>query len=134
MDPSRTKLKGKLDGTLALIFAPLLATQAASAQNDLGNPIRIRAAGAPIDVTVGHAAPHMRDMDGDGVRDLLVGEFGDAPFDCSRMPLATQKKWGTDFAQGKLRIYRNTGSNSNPVFGAFRYLQAGGEDASIPTT
>ena len=34
----------------------------------------------------------------------------------------------------ELRIYRNTGSNTNPVFGEFKYLQAGGKDASIPTT
>lgn len=123
----------KLPATLTLIAAAALLPHTGTAQ-ELGAPTRIQANGSPIDVTVGHAAPFMRDMDGDGIRDLLVGEYGDAPFDGSRMPAATYKKWGDDFAQGKLRIYRNTGSNTNPVFGKFKYLQAGGEDASIPTT
>ena len=126
-------LKHKLSATLTLIAAVALSTHTVTAQ-ELGAPIRIQANGSPIDVTVGHAAPFMRDMNGDGIRDLLVGEYGDAPFDVSRLPAATRKKWGDDFAQGKLRIYRNTGSNANPVFGDFKYLQAGGEDASIPTT
>lgn len=39
-------------------------------------PVRIEAAGTPIDVTTGHAAPYVYDFDGDGVRDLLVGDFG----------------------------------------------------------
>ncbi len=126
-------MEHKLPATLTLIAAAALLCHTVTAQK-LGAPVRIQANGSPIDVTVGHAAPFMRDMNGDGIRDLLVGEYGDAPFDCSRLPAATHKKWGDDFAQGKLRIYRNTGSNTNPVFGEFKYLQAGGKDASIPTT
>ncbi|SVD51510.1 uncharacterized protein METZ01_LOCUS404364, partial [marine metagenome] len=37
-------------------------------------PVRIEANGKPIDVTTGHAAPYVYDFDGDGTRDLLVGE------------------------------------------------------------
>ena len=43
-------------------------------------PFRVLADGKPISVTTQHAAPHLRDMDGDGVRDLLVGEFGSERF------------------------------------------------------
>jgi len=126
-------MEHKLPVTFALIAAVALSSHAVMAQ-ELGSPIRIHANGSPIDVTVGHAAPYLRDMDGDGLRDLLVGEFGDVPFDTSRLPAATHKKWGDEFSQGKLRIYRNIGSDTNPVFGGFTYLQAGGKDASIPTT
>ncbi len=40
------------------------------------DPIRIEANGKPIDVTSGHAATLVYDFDGDGIRDLLAGEFG----------------------------------------------------------
>ena len=126
-------MEHKLPATLTLIAAAALLCHTVTAQK-LGAPVRIQANGSPIDVTVGHAAPYMRDMNGDGIRDLLVGEYGDVPFDGSRMPAATRKKWGDDFAQGKLRIYRNVGSANAPQFEDFKYLRAGKEDASIPTT
>jgi hypothetical protein len=88
----------------AAALAPLLSAQTFEA------PVRILADGKPIDVEIGHAAPCVRDFDGDGVRDLLVGQFG----------------------HGKLRIYRNQGTDKAPVYGAFTFLQAGGEDATVP--
>ena len=39
-------------------------------------PVRVEADGKPIDTEVGHAAPFVADFDGDGIRDLLVGQFG----------------------------------------------------------
>ena len=42
----------------------------------LSKPRLVRAEGEPIDVDTGHAAPLMRDWDGDGTLDLLVGQFG----------------------------------------------------------
>jgi hypothetical protein len=44
---------------------------------ELAAPVRIEAAGRPIDTAVGHAAPFVGDFDGDTVGDLLVGQFGD---------------------------------------------------------
>ena len=87
-------------------------------------------AGAPIDVTVGHAAPYVIDFDGDGLRDLLVGEFGDQPYPQERLPEGAK---GT-YEQGRLRIYRNCGTNAAPIFKGFEYLRAGKEYASIPST
>ena len=72
-------------------------------------PIRLMADGKPIDVDVGHAQPYGADFDGDGVRDLLVGQFG----------------------EGRLRIYKNTGTDQEPKFGKFEWFQAGGEIASV---
>jgi hypothetical protein len=51
------------------------------------------------------------DIDGDGLRDLLVGQYD----------------------HGRLRLYRNTGSNAAPVFEDFAWLKAGNELASVPT-
>ena len=54
-------------------------------------PQRINANGEPIDATIGHASPYLRDMNNDGVRDLLVAEFGDQMFDITRLPEKMQK-------------------------------------------
>jgi hypothetical protein len=71
---------------------------------------KLEAVGKAIDVEVGHAAPAYVDFDGDGLKDLLVGQFG----------------------SGKLRIYKNVGSSSQPKFEEFEFLQAGGQDATVP--
>lgn len=92
-------------GPLALAgLAPSLSAQ------ELEAPVRLTASGAPIDVDVGHAAPYLYDLDGDGKRDLLVGQFG----------------------QGKLRVYRNTGTEAEPAYGALEWFQAGGALATVP--
>ncbi|MBI2926070.1 MAG: VCBS repeat-containing protein [Verrucomicrobia bacterium] len=87
-----------------------LTTAGALAGVQFAPPFKVEAAGKPIDVEVGHAAPLVTDFDGDGTFDLLVGQFGD----------------------GKLRIYRNTGTATAPKFGAFAWFQAGGETGKVP--
>ena len=109
------------------------ASQDSLAEVHFKSPVRLTSGGEPIDVTVGHAAPYVMDVDGDGVRDLLVGEFGEEGFPLERLPEAVRKKWGA-FDEGKLRIYRNIGTNDDPKFDGFKYMEAGGEAASIPTT
>jgi hypothetical protein len=78
--------------------------------SDLSPGVKLEADGGPIDVEVGHAAPYYVDFDDDGVKDLLVGQFGG----------------------GKLRIYKNIGSNTEPKFDKFEFFQAGGADATVP--
>jgi hypothetical protein len=93
------------------LFVALAAGQAKlAAASDLQSGIKLEAGGAPIDVEVGHAAPCFADFDDDGLKDLLVGQFGD----------------------GKLRIYKNVGSNGQPKFDTFTFFQAGGDDATVP--
>lgn len=76
------------------------------------DPVRLLAAGQPIDTEVGHAAPLFDDFDGDGLKDLLVGQFGD----------------------GILRIYRNTGTNNEPVFAAGVEFKEGTDgEGRVPT-
>ncbi len=91
------------------------------------DPVRIEAGGEPIDVTTGHAAPYLYDMDGDGFRDLLVGEFGAEPYDG---PASDPDGW----VQGRLRIYKNHGTNQAPKYESFEYMKAGDKFAAVPIT
>jgi hypothetical protein len=75
--------------------------------SDLKQPVKLEAGGAPVDVEVGHAAPLVVDLDGDGSRELLVGQFGD----------------------GKLRIYPIGGTKTAPRLGELRWF-----DGTIPAT
>ena len=120
----------------ALLVGAQLMGLAAAQTADLLAPVRILADGKPIDVTTGHAAPYVRDFDGDGVRDLLVGEFGDGKFPAAELPDALDDAWkqGDNFVHGRLRIYKNHGTNKKPRFEGFEYLRAGGGIASIPMT
>ena len=93
-------------GAVALVAAAAAVGQGAG----LKAPFRVEADGKPIDVEVGHAAPWLHDMDGDGVRDLLVGQFG----------------------EGKLRLYRNHGTATAPKFKDFAFVQSEGGPATVP--
>ena len=73
--------------------------------------VRLEADGKTIDTDVGHAAPHLADIDGDGKLDLLVGQFGD----------------------GILWTYKNIGSNTKPRYAAGVKFKGGKEDGRVPT-
>ena len=77
---------------------------------DLSPPVRIEAAGKPIDTEVGHAAPFVGDFDGDGKRDLLVGQFG----------------------QGLLWIYRNEGTGREPRLSSGQPFKTGADLGVVP--
>jgi hypothetical protein len=77
---------------------------------DLAPPFLVEAGGAPIDVAGGNSAPCLHDMDGDGLLDLLVGQFDD----------------------GGVRYYRNVGAHGAPRFGEFRFLKAGDGLLRVP--
>ena len=56
-----------------------------------------------------HSGPCLHDVDGDGRRDLLVGDFS-----------------------GLFRLYRNVGTDREPKFAAGEVLKAGGVEAKVP--
>src|SRR5262245_59495404 len=81
-------------------------------RGELQPPVRIEANGRPIDVQrEAHAAPWYGDFDGDGVDDLLVGEY----------------------FEGRLRIFRNRGTSREPSFTDYGWFKAGGAIAGVPT-
>ena len=74
-------------------------------------PVRLEAGGKPIDTEIGHAAPLVVDWNGDGKRDLLVGQFGG----------------------GLLHVFLNEGTDAAPKLAAGTRFQAGGKDGTVPT-
>jgi hypothetical protein len=96
---------------IALVLTCLIQLETTSLSKDLEQPIRLEAAGKPIDTDIGHAAPFVCDFDGDGIKDLLVGQFG----------------------QGILWIYRNEGTNSQPKLAAGIKFKDGKEDGRVPS-
>jgi FG-GAP-like repeat len=70
--------------------------------------VRLRAGGAAVRVeSPGYACPCWADIDGDGKKDLLVGQF----------------------AQGKIRVFKNLGDGK---LAAGAWLQAEGQVAEVP--
>jgi len=94
-----------------LIAAGALFSSGLAADDLFQPPVRIEADGKPIDVEVGHAAPLLADFDGDGIRDLLVGQFG----------------------RGRLWIFKNIGSNTAPRFGPGKLFKDGKPEGSVPS-
>ena len=97
--------------TIPLIADPLPAQDKGKASDLFETPVRVEEVMGPIDVAIGHAAPFMADLDKDGKDDLLVGQFG----------------------KGRLRIYKNVGSQQEPEFRSFDWLMAEKEIASVPS-
>jgi hypothetical protein len=91
------------------VLASLLGA-ASPAADDLAPPVLLQAGGRPINVDMGHAAPYVADLKGDGNIVLLVGQF----------------------SQGKLRLYPNVGTRTAPKFDRFEWFQAGGKMVSLP--
>ncbi len=83
---------------------------AAGGDAELAAPVRLAADGQWIDTgkETAHAGPSFHDLDGDGVRDLLVGNFA-----------------------GTLAHYRNVGTAAAPKFEAKGFLAAEGDPIKI---
>lgn len=98
--------------TVVLLLAGVILTDTTPLSPELEPPVRLEAAGKPIDAAeIGHAAPFVCDFDGDGLKDLLVGQFKD----------------------GLLWIYRNEGTNSEPKLAAGVKFKEGKEDGRVPS-
>jgi hypothetical protein len=72
-------------------------------------PELVEAGGVPVVPGLGHADAALYDWDGDGVRDLFVGQF----------------------EEGKILYFRNEGTEREKRFAAGVYLEAGGQPIKI---
>jgi hypothetical protein len=98
----------------ALVLAAAVAGPSALAAGDynFAEPRQINGGDKAIVVEApGYASPGLADLNGDGVPDLLVGQF----------------------REGKIGFYKGSKSKDGKLsFGAHEWLQAGGEIAKIP--
>ena len=92
-----------------LIFSVLVLTGVTVAEAvEFAVPVRLSGGGQAVRVeSPGYAAPCWADVDGDGKKDLLVGQFN----------------------KGKIRVYRNLGGNK---LAAGQWLKAEGQLAEVP--
>jgi hypothetical protein len=100
-----------MTGPLLVALVGLALPEGGVVSGELLPPVRLEAAGKPIDTHIGHAAPFVGDFDGDGVRDLLVGQFG----------------------EGILWIYRNEGTDARPSLAAGVKFKEGRKEGRVPT-
>ncbi|MEZ6004650.1 MAG: hypothetical protein R3F33_10750 [Planctomycetota bacterium] len=86
---------------------PLLPIQGLEAPK-FQAPLELQAAGAPLRIeSPGYAAPCLYDIDGDGHKELIVGQF----------------------REGKIQVFRN---QDEAELAAGTWLQAEGEPAKVP--
>lgn len=95
--------------TCVIIFTCLIAVSMYAQVPTFANYFNITANGSPIVVPLGCASPCIYDWDGDGVKDLLFGQF----------------------TSGKVQFWKNHGTNSAPSFTTGSYIQADGVDISV---
>ena len=92
--------------TPALLFAALVGPQ--SPEGLFHPPVRVQVAGADLKVEApGYAAPCRHDVDGDGRRDLVVGQF----------------------AGGRIQVFR---ARADGALERGEWLRAGGDVAEVP--
>lgn len=97
---------------LILVIACLVSCIGSSclAGDDFKKPMRLSADGRVIDTgeAWGHSGPCVEDVDGDGLEDLILGDFG-----------------------GKFRLYKNVGKNGQPEYQDAGFIQASDEEANV---
>ena len=92
---------------LAVFTLVLLATTVVGAV-EFATPVRLNGGDQAVRVeSPGYAAPCWADVDGDGIKDLLVGQFRD----------------------GKIQVFKNLGKNK---LAAASWLKAEGTVAEVP--
>jgi hypothetical protein len=97
---------------IVLVFSAVGRACLAQTTGELAPPVHVMAGDGPVDTQrVGHAAPFFGDFDGDGLGDLLVGEF----------------------FEGRLRVFPNVGTAAEPRFDDYAWFKAGTDLGRVPT-
>jgi hypothetical protein len=98
--------------SLAAVLLTLLSGPA-SAGLVLGPEELVQAGGVNI-IVPGYSVPSFVYWDGDNLKDLVIGEGGGG------------------VSAGKVRVYLNVGSESDPQFAGYFYAQSGASDLIVP--
>lgn len=95
---------------LLTLLASAVSAAGASDETMLAAPVKLTAGGVAIDTNdhVGHSGPLYADYDGDGLSDLLVGNFA-----------------------GHIQLYKNVGTKEAPEFESKGLLEAEGEVVKV---
>lgn len=104
LDGRNDLLCGAGDGTVQLFI-----DAAASGEPQLAAPVMLQQGGADLVVPGARSSPDYADFDGDGDRDLLMGN-----------------------TYGMLLLYQNLGTDSAPIFAAVEQVTAGGVAIDLP--
>ena len=83
--------------------------------------------GKVIEIESGSCAPFLRDMNGDGRVDLLVGEFGNVTY-------PGYEKVVKRYVQGRCRVYYDVNQNGKPALLPFSWLESEGVPLYVPIT
>jgi hypothetical protein len=97
---------------VGLIALPLVVfcTTALAGLPEFQSGVRLQADGKNIDVKIGHLVPAVMDWNGDGKKDLIVGQF----------------------SGGRISVFLNQGSDDAPVFKDFSLLRADTKEIRLP--
>jgi len=94
---------------VSLLVIPVAVQSLVAAEFEA--PMQVKLAdGSAAGTASGYAAPAFADVDGDGLKDLVVG----------------------DFSGGVLRYYKNEGSAEVPVFKKLDFIKTDGKKAQVP--
>lgn len=95
---------------------------------DYKEPIMLKTTdGQPIIIETGSCAPLLRDMDHDGVMDLLLGEFGS-------IPCPGQEKVRKGFVEGRCRMFKGVAGNGGTQYLPYEWLQSENKPLYVPIT
>ena len=96
-----------LSSGLLLVAIAIATCQAREPQLQEG--VLVQVDQQAIDVPIGHLVPCVADWNGDGKKDLILGQF----------------------REGAIRLYLNQGTNAAPIFTDFTFLETGGKPIKL---
>ena len=93
----------------ALLIVAIAVAFCQAREPQLREGVLIQADQQAIDVPIGHQVPCVADWNGDGKKDLILGQF----------------------REGAIRLYVNQGANAAPIFTDFTFLETGGKPIKL---
>lgn len=96
---------------LSIVLLSLSSHTAVYAKPIFESPFQVHSEGTPITIPRGYTFPSCLDLDKDGLKDLILGEYGKG---------------------GELYFYKNIGSKTTPEYGKAQNLMVGDKILKVP--